>query len=115
MLAFVVLVEGALLYGCAAAPAIVLPVESLDPPNNCILDIRDKDSQLKEVLCQLEKLADSLQDPAIPNAVSLELEVCFLPMLECMHLCGCDTTHPLSIDMCTWCGDSQAQPLHESV
>ena len=77
--AFLLLIEGALLNGCTAAPLIVLGDSSLVPPSDCsmnVANISQKEIQLKQVLCHLEELVDSLQEPLIQNGDSTDPEVC---------------------------------------
>ena len=78
ILAFLLLIEGALLNGCTAAP-FILGDSSLDPPSDCsmnVANISQKEIQLKQVLCHLEELVDSLQEPLIQNGDSTDPEVC---------------------------------------
>lgn len=76
MLAFLLLVEGVLLNGCTAFP---LGSSLLGLPSGCsmnVANISHKEIQLKQVLCHLEELIDSFQEPLIQNGDNTNFEVC---------------------------------------
>ena len=90
MLAFLLLIVGVLLNGCASFPTIGLPNLPNAPPSDCTMNVANishKETQLQIVLCHLEELVDSLQEPLIANGGSTNLEVCKTFALVCVHVC----------------------------
>ena len=91
MVAVLFLIEGVLLSGSAAAP-LQLTGSSLDPPDHCSLNVANvthKETQLKMVLCHLEELVSSLQEPLTPNGGSTNTEVCSVLKLVCSYTYEC--------------------------